>query len=77
MKYEKRKKLLKKLKEIDDYENFPVAIDTYLDTEEECQYMLDAIESGLVENSVDITILAITIDNERSKKGDYLKNLKF
>ena len=77
VKSEARSKLLKKLKSIDSYENFPIAIDTCLETEEECQYMLNAIESGLVENSVDITMLATTIDDERKKKGDYLKNLKF
>ena len=68
MKSEARSKLLKKLKSIDSYENFPIAIDTCLETEEECQYMLNAIESGLVENSVDITMLATTIDDERKKK---------
>ena len=72
--------LFQRLKTIKDNEQFLVAINTLLDTEDECQYVSNAIENGLVENDMDIVLLAVAIDDERKKykgKGNYLENLKF
>ena len=72
--------LFQKLKAIRNDKQFLVAINTLLDTEDECQYISKAIENGLVENDMDIVLLAVAIDDEREKhrgKGNYLENLKF
>lgn len=72
--------MLLKLKEIKNDEQLLVAVNTLLDTEEECKYVINAIENKLVENDMDIVLLAVSIDDEREKhkgKCSYLNNLQF
>lgn len=76
---EVEKVMLQKLQKIFDNDDFLYGFVIYLETDEERQFMINAIDNGLIDNPTHANMLAVDIDVAREKnkgKKGYLDTIK-
>ena len=76
---EVEKVMLRRLQKIFDSDDFLYGFVVYLETDEERQFVINAIDNGLIDNPTHANMLAVDIDVARERyqgKKGYLDTIK-